>query len=240
MFFRRMFVAAVAVAIVMAGSRMFAQAPPALNPDLYKGLKFRYIGPVGNRIISIVGVPGAPNVYYAGAASGGIFKTTDDGAHWDASFDDQPVSSIGSLAIAPSDPNVVWAGTGESFIRSNVSIGNGIYKSTDAGKTWTHAGLDKTGRIARIVIDPGMTATGRGQDQLRMPSEMFEKLSHLADVVSLNDFPPTDQALEVHETFTKEINGYRDQMARVVGSDVAAINNVLPDRKVGGGIVVVK
>jgi photosystem II stability/assembly factor-like uncharacterized protein len=130
------------------------QTAAPIAPEIYKALKFRYIGPVGNRVIAIAGIPGNPNVYYAGAASGGIFKTTDNGAHWETIFDDQPVSSIGSLAIAPSDPNVVWAGTGEAFIRSNISIGNGIYKSTDAGRTWTHAGLDNTARIGRIVIDP--------------------------------------------------------------------------------------
>src|SRR5262249_19564601 len=125
------------LATASAGALLSGQAPP-LNPDLYKQLKFRYIGPTGNRLIAIAGVPENPNIYYAGAASGGIFKTVDGGAHWDAIFDDQPVSSIGSIAVAPSDPNVVWAGTGESFIRSNISIGNGIYRSTDAGKTWTH------------------------------------------------------------------------------------------------------
>ncbi|HXI29637.1 MAG TPA: hypothetical protein VNG89_14460 [Vicinamibacterales bacterium] len=125
-----------------------------IEPESYKQLKFRYIGPVGNRTIAVAGIPGDPNVYYVGAASGGIFKTTDNGAHWEAIFDDKPVSSIGALAVAPSDPNVVWAGTGESFIRSNISIGNGIYKSTDAGKTWTHRGLDATGRIGRVVVDP--------------------------------------------------------------------------------------
>src|SRR4029077_7042424 len=102
---------------------------PSFAPDAYKQLTFRYIGPVGNRVIAVAGVSGNPNVYYVGAASGGIFKTTDNGAHWEAIFDDKPVSSIGALAVAPSDPNVVWAGTGESFIRSNISIGNGIYKS---------------------------------------------------------------------------------------------------------------
>jgi len=135
-----------------AGPR--AQPRAAIAPDAYAQLKFRYIGPVGNRVIAVAGVPGDPNVYYVGAASGGIFKTTDNGAHWDPIFDGEAVSSIGSLAVAPSDPNVVWAGTGESFIRSNISIGNGIYKSTDGGKSWTHAGLDATGRIGRIVVDP--------------------------------------------------------------------------------------
>jgi photosystem II stability/assembly factor-like uncharacterized protein len=145
---------AVALATVgLFGSLMQAQSP-GLAPDVYKQLRWRYIGPTGNRLIAIAGIPGNSNVYYAGAASGGIFKTTDNGAHWDAVFDDQPVSSIGSLAVAPSDSNVVWAGTGESFIRSNISIGNGIYRSTDAGKTWTHTGLDRTGRIGRVVIDP--------------------------------------------------------------------------------------
>ena len=124
------------------------------NRDIAGALRYRYIGPVGNRLTSVVGVPGQPNIYYVGAASGGIFKTIDGGVHWDPIFDDQPVSSIGSLAIAPSDPNIVWAGTGEAWIRSHISVGQGIYKSTDAGKTWTLMGLEKTGRIGRIVIDP--------------------------------------------------------------------------------------
>ncbi|MGH6931988.1 MAG: WD40/YVTN/BNR-like repeat-containing protein, partial [Dongiaceae bacterium] len=125
-----------------------------INPSIFDQLRYRYIGPVGNRVSAIAGAPGQPNVYYAGAASGGIFKTTDGGAHWQPIFDDQPVSSIGALAVAPSDPNIVWAGTGEAWIRSHISVGQGIYKSTDAGKTWTLMGLEKTGRIGRIVIDP--------------------------------------------------------------------------------------
>jgi photosystem II stability/assembly factor-like uncharacterized protein len=124
------------------------------NRDITGALRYRYIGPVGNRLTSVVGIPGQPNIYYVGAASGGIFKTTDGGVHWEPIFDDQPVSSIGSLAIAPSDPNIIWAGTGEAWIRSHISVGQGIYKSTDAGKTWTLMGLEKTGRIGRIVIDP--------------------------------------------------------------------------------------
>ncbi len=131
-----------------------AAQTPAIDPAWYAQLKYRYIGPEGNRVSSVAGVTGDRTVYYAGAASGGIFKTTDGGVHWSAIFDDQPVSSIGSLAVAPSDPNVVWAGTGEPFIRSNISVGWGMFKSTDAGKTWTKMGLENTGRIARIVIDP--------------------------------------------------------------------------------------
>src|SRR5437763_987876 len=117
-------------------------------------IRWRYIGPVGNRTTSIVGVPGQPYIYYAGSASGGIVKTTDGGIHWEPIFDSQPVSSIGSLAIAASDPNIVWAGTGEAWIRSHISVGQGIYKSTDAGKTWKLMGLEKTGRIGHLVIDP--------------------------------------------------------------------------------------
>ena len=117
-------------------------------------LRWRYIGPVGNRTTSIVGVPGQPYIYYAGSASGGIFKTTDGGIHWEPIFDAQPVQSIGSLAIAASDPNIVWAGTGEAWIRSHISVGSGIYKSTDAGKTWTLMGLDNSGRIGHVVINP--------------------------------------------------------------------------------------
>jgi photosystem II stability/assembly factor-like uncharacterized protein len=119
-----------------------------------EALRYRYIGPVGNRVTTVAGVPGQPNVYYAGAASGGIFKSTDGGVHWDAIFDGQPVSSIGSLKVAPSDPNIIWAGTGEAWIRSHISVGAGIYKSTDAGKSWKLMGLEKTGRIGRIAIDP--------------------------------------------------------------------------------------
>ncbi|HMA23969.1 MAG TPA: glycosyl hydrolase, partial [Gemmatimonadaceae bacterium] len=139
--------------VAPAGAQASAMA---FDPtEMASALRFRYIGPVGNRTDAVAGVPGDPNTYYAGAASGGVWKTTDAGIHWTPVFDDQPVSSIGALAVAPSNPNVVWAGTGEAFIRSHISIGNGIYKSTDAGSTWTHMGLDSTGRIARIAIDPG-------------------------------------------------------------------------------------
>src|SRR5215475_1457712 len=122
--------------------------------DILGSLRFRHIGPVGNRLTSVVGIPDQPNIYYVGAASGGIWKTVDGGVHWEPIFDGQPVSSIGALAIAPSDPNIVWAGTGEPWIRSHISVGEGIYKSTDAGKTWKLMGLEKTGRISRVVIDP--------------------------------------------------------------------------------------
>lgn len=117
-------------------------------------LKFRHIGPVGNRIISVTGIAGDPMTYYVGAASGGIWKTVDGGLNWQPVFDEQPVHSIGALALSPSEPEVVYAGTGESFIRSNVSIGNGVWRTTDGGSNWEHLGLDHTGRISRIIVHP--------------------------------------------------------------------------------------
>ena len=119
-------------------------------------LAWRFFGPtVGNRIASIAGIPGDPSTYYAGAASGGIWKTTDGGERWTPIFDGQPVQAIGALAVPVSDTSIVWAGTGEAWaIRDSDVIGDGIYKSTDAGRTWTHMGLGETGRIARIVTHP--------------------------------------------------------------------------------------
>ncbi len=124
------------------------------SSDVYRQLRWRYIGPEGNRVSAVSGVPGDPLVVYAGSASGGIFKTADGGVTWEPIFDGQDVSSIGDIAVAPSDPSIVWAGTGEAWIRSHISIGNGIYKSGDAGRTWTKMGLEQTGRIGKIVIDP--------------------------------------------------------------------------------------
>ena len=131
-----------------------AIAQQAPDPSAYTALQWRHIGPEGNRFSAAAGIVGDSHTYYVGAASGGIYKTTDGGVHWDAIFDDQPVQSIGSLGVAMSDPNVVWAGTGEGKIRSHVSVGQGIYKSTDAGATWTLMGLEQTGRIPRLVIHP--------------------------------------------------------------------------------------
>ncbi len=126
------------------------------GPGGQEQFRFRFIGPtVGNRVAAVAGVPGDPNVYYAGAASGGVWKTTDGGGRWLPIFDKEPVAAIGALAVAPSDPNVVWAGTGEAWaIRDSDVMGNGVYKSTDAGKTWTHMGLDATGRIGRVIVNP--------------------------------------------------------------------------------------
>lgn len=121
-----------------------------------QGFRFRFVGPaVGNRVASFAGVAGDPNTYYAGAASGGVWKSTDGGQRWQPIFDNEPVAAIGSLAVAQSDPNIVWAGTGEAWaIRDSDVTGNGVYRSVDAGKTWQHMGLDETGRIGRMLINP--------------------------------------------------------------------------------------
>jgi photosystem II stability/assembly factor-like uncharacterized protein len=143
------------IVILPLGAGLLAQGQAARpGPDVYSQMRWRYIGPEGNRVSAVAGVVGDTLTYYAGSASGGIAKTIDGGVHWENIFDKQEAQSIGALAVAPSDPNIVWAGTGEAWIRSHISIGDGIYKSTDAGKTWTRTGLEKTGRIGRIVIDP--------------------------------------------------------------------------------------
>ncbi|WP_421809985.1 WD40/YVTN/BNR-like repeat-containing protein [Flagellimonas sp.] len=126
-----------------------------VDSTLFENLTFRFIGPEGNRAIAIAGVPGDPMVNYIGAASGGLWKTMDGGINWNPIFDGQEVSSIGSVALAPSNPNIVWVGTGETFvIRPAHAMGDGIYKSEDAGKTWKRMGLEKTGRIGRVIVHP--------------------------------------------------------------------------------------
>ncbi len=126
--------------------------PP--EPAPYQQLQWRHIGPPGNRTIAVAGEPDNPLIMYMGAASGGLWRTLN-GEDWEPVFDDQDAASVGALAVAPSAPNVVWAGTGEIFyIRPFTSPGNGIYKSTDRAKSWQHMGLEETGRIGRIVVHP--------------------------------------------------------------------------------------
>jgi len=126
-----------------------------LSPELFNGLKWRLIGPFrGGRAVAVAGVPGDSSTFYFGAVDGGVWKTTDSGVVWAPIFDSQPVGSIGAIAVAPSDPKIIYVGTGESDIRSDVSSGNGVYKSVDGGTTWIHLGLDDTRQISRVVIDP--------------------------------------------------------------------------------------
>ncbi len=124
-------------------------------PQSYSGLRWRLIGPFrGGRSIAAAGVPGQPDTYYFGAVGGGVWKTDDSGRTWRPIFDNQPIASIGALAVAPSDANVIYAGSGEADMRSDITFGNGVYKSTDGGKTWRHMGLADTRQIGRILVDP--------------------------------------------------------------------------------------
>jgi photosystem II stability/assembly factor-like uncharacterized protein len=125
------------------------------DPSLFNGIKWRMIGPHrGGRTVGAVGVPQQPNVFYIGVNNGGVWKTTDFGRTWVPVFDDQPTGSIGDVAVAPSNPNVVYVGSGEGLQRPDLSVGDGMYKSIDAGKTWTHLGLKEGQQIGGIAIDP--------------------------------------------------------------------------------------
>ena len=127
-----------------------------ITRDTFAGLKARSIGPanMSGRIGAIEGVPSDPNVIYVGGAAGGVWKSTDGGLTWLPIFDDQPVSSIGAIAVSPKNPNIVWVGTGEAAPRNSVSVGRGVFLSLDAGKTWKGMGLEKTEKIAKIIIHP--------------------------------------------------------------------------------------
>ncbi len=128
--------------------------PTEAAPDLFKGLKYRLIGPAaGGRVSRAAGVAGNLLVYYAATASGGVWKSADGGYRWKPVFDGQPVSCIGSIAVAPSDPNVIYVGSGEANIRGNVAVGNGIYKSVDGGTSWSHV-WKQEGQIGTVIIHP--------------------------------------------------------------------------------------
>ena len=121
----------------------------------WSGLRWRMLGPFrGGRVDAVTGVPGRPNEFYFGAVNGGVWKSIDAGRVWTPVFDSQPVASIGAIAVAPSAPDVVYVGSGESTLRDSTGYGNGMYKSTDAGRSWTHIGLDDTQHIGKIAVDP--------------------------------------------------------------------------------------
>ena len=130
-------------------------AAESYDAKLFADMRWRSIGPYrGGRTRACAGVPGQPNVFYIGAVNGGVWKTNDYGRTWTPIFDDQPTGSIGAIAIAPSDPNIVYVGSGEGLQRPDLSVGDGIYKSTDAGRTWTHLGLRDGQQIPQIAVDP--------------------------------------------------------------------------------------
>jgi len=145
---------AVVIALARVG-RPPVDAKASMNPSLYSGLTWRMLGPFrGGRVDAVSGVRGRPHEFYFGAVNGGVWKTIDAGRIWTPIFDSQQVASIGALAVSDSEPNTIYVGTGESTLRDSAGYGDGMYKSLDAGKTWTHIGLENTQHIGRVAIDP--------------------------------------------------------------------------------------
>ncbi len=155
---RRLFLAALltlASVVIVSGLRPLPVEAQQYDPSLFAGMRWRLIGPFrGGRVLAVTGVRRRPYVFYFGAVGGGLWKTANAGRTWTPIFDGEPMASIGAVAVAPSNPNVTYVGTGEADMRSDISYGNGMYKSTDAGHTWTHIGLEDTRHIGRILVDP--------------------------------------------------------------------------------------
>ena len=145
---------ALALAAAAPLTRLRAQSG-TFDPNLYSGLKWRMVGPYrGGRVDAVSGVVSRPNEFYFGSVNGGVWKSVDAGRIWLPVFDGQPVASIGALAVAPSAPDTIYVGSGESTLRDSMGYGNGMYKSTNAGRTWTQIGLADTQHIGKIAVDP--------------------------------------------------------------------------------------
>jgi photosystem II stability/assembly factor-like uncharacterized protein len=150
-------VSAALILSILAGPSFAAPpaAAPSVDPALFTGLHWRLIGPFrGGRVAAVAGVPGDPDHFYFGSVGGGVWETKNAGRTWEPIFDDQPVASIGAIAVAPSNPRMVYVGSGEADMRSQISYGNGVYVSEDGGKTWRHGGLDDSQQIGAIAVDP--------------------------------------------------------------------------------------
>ncbi|MCU0636348.1 MAG: hypothetical protein MUE41_15885 [Gemmatimonadaceae bacterium] len=144
-----------AITVIIGAAALVATELPAQDSTLYSALAWRHIGPIrGGRARAAIGVPGPTTTLYVGFDNGGVWRTTDFGANWEPIFDGQPTGSIGAIGVASSAPNVLYVGSGAGIIRPDLAVGNGMYKSTDAGKTWTHLGLRDTRMIAMVDVDP--------------------------------------------------------------------------------------
>lgn len=143
-------------AVLLAGlSLPAAPAKGAYSPQSFSAMKWRLVGPFrGGRALAVAGVPGDPTTYYFGGVAGGVWKSTNAGTSWNPVFDGQDIASIGAIAVAPSDANTLYVGTGEACIRGNISHGTGVYKSTNAGRSWQAVGLRDTRHIGRVIVDP--------------------------------------------------------------------------------------
>src|SRR5512141_3117054 len=143
-----------APACVLEGAEAAASAGN-VDPALFSALRWRSIGPFrGGRVLAVAGVPGEPAHFYFGGVNGGVWETNDAGRTWKPIFDTQPIGSIGALAVAPSNPKVLYVGTGEADMRSDIAQGDGMYKSVDGGRTFAHIGLGDSQQIGRILVDP--------------------------------------------------------------------------------------
>lgn len=141
-----------AALVVLAGTSLHAQQLPE---GVGNALRWRLLGPFrGGRVLAVSGVPGDPRTFYFGSVGGGVWKTENGGITWVPVFDSEPIASVGALAVAPSDPQVLYVGTGESDMRSDISYGNGMYRSGDGGRHWQHVGLEDTRHIGKILVDP--------------------------------------------------------------------------------------
>ena len=182
-----------ALALALCGA--LASAQP-FETSLFSEMKWRMIGPFrGGRTKSAVGVPSRPGVFYIGVTNGGVWKTTDYGHTWNPIFDDQPTGSIGAIAIAPSNPDIIYVGSGEGLQRPDLSTGDGLYKSTDAGRTWMHLGLRDGQQIPQIVVDP------------RDPSRLF--VAVLGHPYGPNEERGLFKSTDGGRTFTKSL--YKDE-----------------------------
>src|SRR5579871_3346162 len=151
----RRFFAVSFICVLLAPSAAAAGPPATVAPSYFNGLHWRLIGPFrGGRALAVTGVLGEPNHFYFGAVDGGVWESLDAGRTWNPIFDDQDIGSIGAIAVAPSSPRTIYVGSGEADMRSDIAYGDGMYKSTDGGKSWTHIGLNDTKQIGAIVVDP--------------------------------------------------------------------------------------
>ena len=152
---RRFVLSAAVLILLLATLRVPAQENAGVSPNLFSEMKWRSIGPHrASRTRAAAGHRSQPFTFYTGAVNGGVWKTTDAGRTWTPIFDDQPTGSIGTVVVAPSDANTVYVGSGEGLHRPDLSTGDGVYKSTDAGRTWTHLGLRDAQQIPEIAVDP--------------------------------------------------------------------------------------
>src|SRR5687768_2576412 len=195
--------AAVLILPVALMTQLAARQTRPADEDMFRGLRYRSVGPSrGGRVTAVTGVPSQPTTFYMGVASGGVFKTTNNGLNWDPITDGQmPLGSVGAIAVADSDPNTVYVGTGSDGVRSNVSTGRGVYKSTDSGKTWAFAGLYDAGQIGAVRIHPTnpnivwLSATGdifkanseRGVFKTVDGGKSWKKVLYISDEVGAMD-----------------------------------------------------